>query len=287
MKRKILVITAGLMIFLSGIAFSESMNGSFEGNPIVKIYSNGKELVATDVPSIIYHNRTMVPLSLLKQAGFDVTWNQNDYSVELNEHKRVVSYEDIQRMANCVKRIDVYDDKGINVHSATGFLISLDGIMITASHVKDNYPKFIFNYGSGYTFSNMDFNNTVKDVTGITLGKLPGHESDVFPYLKISTRIPKVGEPVYVIGYPNGKFSLTQGFVKSIIDIGAVNGDHTIGIESTAATAPGSSGGPMLDQYGEVIGSIDSGGGTGENAISIATSAIYIQQELDKLPMGR
>ena len=60
------------------------------------------------------------------------------------------------------------------------------------------------------------------------------------------------GDRVYVIGSPNGK--KFEGTVSS----GIISADRTIDglryIQSDAAMSPGSSGGPLLDEKGEVIG---------------------------------
>jgi hypothetical protein len=62
---------------------ASSNNGNFEGNPIVKLMSNGQELKIEDVPAINYKDRTMVPIYLLKQLGASVNWNPEAYSVDV------------------------------------------------------------------------------------------------------------------------------------------------------------------------------------------------------------
>ena len=60
----------------------------------------------------------------------------------------------------------------------------------------------------------------------------------------------QVGEPVYAVGNPQGlEGTFSQGIISSIRDIGA---DKLLQI--TAPISPGSSGGPVLNGKGEVIG---------------------------------
>lgn len=82
MKKKVVLLT--LMSFLiAGTMSASSVNGDFNGNPIVKLKSNGKELKVEDVPAVIYEGRTVVPIYLLKQLGVGVMWNGDDYSVDV------------------------------------------------------------------------------------------------------------------------------------------------------------------------------------------------------------
>ena len=85
-----------LMFFLSCTVSASSQHGSFEGNPIVKLFANGTELMADDVPAIIYNNRTLVPIYLLQQLGFEVQWNPANYSVHVKSPIAGNTAKDVQ-----------------------------------------------------------------------------------------------------------------------------------------------------------------------------------------------
>lgn len=58
------------------------------------------------------------------------------------------------------------------------------------------------------------------------------------------------GDPVYALGAPRGlELSLTNGIVSGFRDF-----DDQLFLQTTAAIAPGSSGGPLFDSSGRVIG---------------------------------
>jgi hypothetical protein len=81
--KKILIVGFMLMMF-AGVVNASSTNGDYKGNPIVKVFNNGVEVVADDAPAMIYSDRTMVPIYILKKMGIIVEWNAENYSVSMN-----------------------------------------------------------------------------------------------------------------------------------------------------------------------------------------------------------
>lgn len=75
-----------LLLFFAlpvGIAGAASINGEFEGNPIVTVQAAGQALKVEDVPAVIYKGRTVVPIAMLRQLGASVTWDAAAYSVNV------------------------------------------------------------------------------------------------------------------------------------------------------------------------------------------------------------
>jgi hypothetical protein len=81
-KKKVL-FSLILSLLISSTAWASSLNGDYKGNPIVKVMSNGKQLQSDEVPAMIYDGHTVVPISLLRQIGASVEWNQETYSVDV------------------------------------------------------------------------------------------------------------------------------------------------------------------------------------------------------------
>jgi len=88
----------------------------------------------------------------------------------------------------------------------------------------------------------------------------------------------QVGESVYAVGNPQGlEGTFSQGIVSSIRDVGT---DKLLQI--TAPISPGSSGGPVLNGKGEVIGVSVATFRGGQN-LNFAIPSIYLKELLTKL----
>lgn len=88
----------------------------------------------------------------------------------------------------------------------------------------------------------------------------------------------QVGETIYAVGNPRGlEGTFSQGIVSSIRDVGS---DKLIQI--TAAISPGSSGGPVMDDKGEVIGVSVATFRGGQN-LNFAIPSIYLKSLLGKV----
>lgn len=272
MKRKILVVSMALSLFFGGMAVADSVNGLFEGNPIVRLFSGSNELVASDVPAIIYHNRTLVPISLLKQMGLKVTWDAQQYAVHIELPKPDLTDAQLNEIAKSVAEVFPVDD---NLHynsTGSGFLLS-NQLFLTNDHVGSDNKEIQFQL-NGKTFNNHGitlFHNKVEDIYAIKIDEPNG--------LKYTGKLPDVGDKIYTISYPKGKFSITKGFVTGIVNITG----RTM-IEFDAPIDNGSSGGALINNDGSAIGIITSGfTGTNRNQ---ALPLSYMEDELKKLALA-
>lgn len=69
-------------------------------------------------------------------------------------------------------------------------------------------------------------------------------------FLRISSRIPLVGEEVFHVGHPIGvPWTFTNGIISAVLN----NGSTTI-LQVNAPISPGCSGGPLVNSRGEVVG---------------------------------
>jgi hypothetical protein len=84
MKKRI--VAALIAVFALGIVSGTALSATGEfwnGYKTVRIVSNGKEIQG-DVPAIIVHDRTMIPLRNLSEAvGMKVVWDGTNYIVYL------------------------------------------------------------------------------------------------------------------------------------------------------------------------------------------------------------
>jgi hypothetical protein len=110
MKKVLLVVIMFLMF--AGVITASSINGDYNGKPIVKMKSNGQVLAVEDAPAVIMDGRTMVPISMLRQIGLGVEWNAEEYSVNvtLPEDEKVEpveSFIDIPEFSKVMKDYNV------------------------------------------------------------------------------------------------------------------------------------------------------------------------------------
>lgn len=147
----------------------------------------------------------------------------------------------------------VYTSDGSNIFQGSGFFVSSTGIAVSNYHVfKDTYIGLeVLKLPSG---DNLQIEEVIAkdEKDDFIVFKVRAKEDQCFEYIPISLRSLSVGETVYTIGSPRGlenTFSsgeISQKRNNNIIQINAPI-DH------------GSSGGALIDVYGEAIG-ITSGG---------------------------
>ena len=133
--------------------------------------------------------------------------------------------------------------------SGTGFAVSKDGFIVTNQHVIDSCQ------GVQITSTSQTFSAEVvafdlpNDLAVLKANFSPSH---VFP---VRRRGPILSEDIYVAGFPFGyglstSLKVTKGVVSSLSGIG----NNFSNIQIDAALQPGNSGGPILDEKGNVVG---------------------------------
>jgi S1-C subfamily serine protease len=110
----------------------------------------------------------------------------------------------------------------------------------------------------------------------ICLIELPGH--GLVP-LKLANSV-SLGEKVYVVGAPMGFLGfIFDGFVANLgVDMSEGYLDKLL---VSAASAGGNSGGPVVNEAGEVVGILIAGD-TNFDHLSICTKAKYVKKFLEK-----
>lgn len=263
--KKIVALSLALML-MSGVAVASSRNGDFQGDPIVVVKSGGKELTVEDTPGVLYHDRTMIPLYMLRQLGAKVDWNESEWSVNVTMPKQEheLSQARLDKISKSVGKVIAYLPDGKTYHQGSGFEID-GGYFVTNSHVAHTATKLEITVdGKTYT-TNGEYlvDNPDADVYIIKLdGPAP---------LSYVTYLPEVGDMVWSLSYPKDKFTISKGVVE-----GAYN--FPPDIVSNTYNDHGSSGGALVNSHGEVIGitTADVGG-------TASVSTIRIVEALSKL----
>ena len=140
-------------------------------------------------------------------------------------------------------------NKVISASSGSGFAISKDGHIITNNHVIEGCQNVkIHHKGKTFTASVLTFDPR----NDIALLKGDFRPSTFFP---LSDKTPELLQDIYVAGYPFGRkistsVKVTKGIVSSLTGIG----NNFSNIQIDAALQPGNSGGPILNEKGNVVG---------------------------------
>lgn len=148
----------------------------------------------------------------------------------------------------------------------TGFFIG-EKTIITCYHVVDNVNtiKIETRDRKKYTVDNVIASDHKADVIKFTV-----KESNT-SWLKLSDKLPEIGESVFIIGNPDDyDFSISNGIVSAI----RMKNNVQI-IQNTAASSQGSSGSPLLDKKGNVIGVMSYIKYIGQS-LNFATSSLHI-----------
>ncbi|MCL0031753.1 serine protease [Dehalococcoidia bacterium] len=165
----------------------------------------------------------------------------------------------INDLRDSIVFIETYDSIGRCCETGSGFVISEDGLILTANHVVEK--------DSGLLFKNIKV-KLVKDgvisTTFFTAKVIKRNSSRDIALIKIINAIdltPMVvanadhrisGIDVFALGFPlgwEGDVSVSKGIVSRNIKDGKVNL-----VEHDAKILPGSSGGPLVNSNGEVLG---------------------------------
>ncbi len=164
-----------------------------------------------------------------------------------------------------VKRISpavvvVETQRGNKKGLGTGFFINAQGHIVTNYHVIFGAERATVKTQDGrrYPVKRVVAEHKEADLVLIS-ADIPPRE--IVP-LEISSKLPEVGEKIYAIGHPMGlEKTVSEGIVSAIRKLPNL-GDI---IQITAPISPGSSGGPVFNGAGQVIGVARATFRTGQN----------------------
>jgi S1-C subfamily serine protease len=142
--------------------------------------------------------------------------------------------------------IIVGDKDGNPLGQGSGFIVAKDRI-VTNHHVLEKASNAIVVFADGAT---SEVEGIVADSSTRDLAIL-SVKTGARAALKVGDELSvHQGDPVYAMGAPRGlELSITNGIVSGFRRL-----DEQFMIQTTAPIAPGSSGGPLFDQDGRVIG---------------------------------
>lgn len=205
-----------------------------------------REAVKVIIPERVSKNRPQRQNSTVVSAG------QKDVRMEK-------SFEELAQMASSIVMIAVHDETGEVIGTGSGIMIGKSGYILTNHHVVArgrSYSVRIEDDETAYRSDQVIKYNSVLDMAVIRIDR------KLTPLTIYDGRKKLVrGQKVVAIGSPLGLFnSVSDGIISGFRNI-----RDTDMIQFTAPISPGSSGGAVLNVYGEVIGISTAGIDSGQN----------------------
>lgn len=237
-------------------------------------------------------------MSLVFTCLYQITNAQNDYNFFLeNEYKsnRKNSNPDFNKLKANENRDEnsKSDAASLNnsrkITSGTGFALANNGLIVTDYHViagctSINVKGINGNFSSSYK-AKVITSDLQNDLAIIQINDSSFTGISKIPYV-IKTSGSNVGENIFVLGYPlratmGDEIKLTNGIINSE---SGFQGDPRA-YQVSASIQPGSSGGPLFNKEGELIGIIKSKHIGAEN-VAYAIKASYLKKLIELLPQN-
>ena len=142
--------------------------------------------------------------------------------------------------------VENFNDDGERAGQGSGYVHSSDGVIITNYHVIRGAKSLTVRVPAKESFhiDSVLAYSIEHDVAALQVSaSLPALETEVLEPVKVGDRVIAIGAPLGL------ESTVSEGIVSAIRDAG---GTHII--QTTASISPGSSGGPLFDEFGKVIG---------------------------------
>ena len=221
------------------VVFRTDSNGSFSNESAI---DNGVDIAFEEAFALATQN-------LLANREFYnlVSGNKKDEDISFKNSIKLVGakYQKSKKFDTVQIRPSVVTIRSANGHGS-GFIVSSDGYVLTNAHVvgSANTVRVILHSGRGIP-GEVIRRNSRRDVALIKLGEGGLDVSSV------SFAEPEVGTEIFVYGTPLAE-SLDGSLTKGIVSAYRNEKSGKL-IQSDVTIQPGSSGGPMLDNKGNVV----------------------------------
>jgi serine protease Do len=190
-----------------------------------------------------------------------------------------------------VMRLQVQDGIGRQLGTGTGFFLAKEGYIVTNHHVIDGADKVVADMSDGRKISILGLlaKDEANDIAILKTDFTPGaHE--MLNLARKGAPPSRPGDRIFVIGAPIGLAgTLSEGIVSALrpsSDMDKFTGERTRSREDllqiSAAISPGSSGSPVINTSGEVIGVAVSYLGGGQN-LNFAVPADVVHKLLAEI----
>jgi len=239
---------------------------------ITIVDKNGNVLAST-----VYSNNEMdwqnITFGSKNEYFFNLCCNSNNKNTNNESNIATLIYDNAVKSA---VYIETKDKTGTPLKSGSGTIVLEDGTLITCFHVIANADRIEVKLkdGSMYQVNGFRYINPLEDIAILTLDS-----TRKFTPIKINNSNDlKIGEKVYALANPKGlQFTFADGMLNQQKD----------GIlQFSAPASQGSSGGALINNKGELIGTISSQYDPSESQnINFAISNKYYLSKINNYPI--
>lgn len=230
---------------------------------------------------------TTLAAKLISEGVFTAEQFENNYDVGkislISVSKTLTAEQLYEKSSSAVFFIEIFDRSGNLTSTGSGFFIDSSGTAVTNYHVIEGAASAratIADTGEVYSVTGVYDFSEENDWAVIKVGDANFKSN----YLSIGDNSTVIGgSTVYTIGSPLGlQNTISQGLISNVNRVL----DGTSYIQISAPISHGSSGGALINKYGEVIGITSAGFTEGENlnlAIPITVISGYNKTNLTSL----
>lgn len=226
--------------------------------------------VTMDTSAMAVNGRTYIPLRFALEAlGFEVTWAAGAQADAVKitgqigataARQKLTAAQVSEQASPAVALVEVRDPDYTLLGTGSGFFIDPSGIAVTNYHVIDDGYFVVFKTldNQEYLAYRVLYADKERDIAVLRTGNVTqGRDENApwsVPYLNMAAPSSiHNGDVVFAIGSPLGlENSITNGLVSNRER--TLPGETYSYIQTSAPISPGNSGGPLLNEYGEVIG---------------------------------
>lgn len=236
---------------------------------MLSLVCSGAEYCWKDSSAYLDKTRLWSEIQNWQPQGMSV--QQPPVSTQLKSFQ--TDYEAIDQAAQSAFLLEVYDNKDQVIGTGSGFVAFDKGIMITNEHVIEDAAYIIAysdQYRNSYKLTELKAVDKEKDIAILVFDET----ANVKPLKADSTARLLRGQPVTAIGSPQGILNtVSSGNISNIVYYSDVVQDA---IQFTAPISPGSSGGALFNEQGNVVGLCVSG--IAEGDLYYAVPIKYVEE---------
>lgn len=220
-------------------------------------------------------------LSVYLKGSTLTLWESLEIAQQAETDAALTPAQIYRKCADAVFFLESYEDSAYETPygTASGFFISSDGIAVTNYHalIDTGSARITTRDGETYPVTHILYGSTTDDVIVMQVATTAesGKTVQSFPYLELADQSSvRVGDPIYAFGSPLG---LSDTFASGIVSsLNRRLGSRTY-IQMTVPISSGSSGGPVVDATGKVIGIASASFTSGQN-LNLANPVNVIKQ---------